>query len=111
MIAFYTDRCHDRRRTALQRSTPELMFYVAGADPYEGDRLGRLALSIEGLRERDSRVADLAASLGVPLVATMAGGYCADVDVIARIHANTLREAAGRIAGLKPCATPNQTSR
>jgi len=79
---------------ALTRVKPELIFYVAGADPYEGDRLGRLALSIEGLRERDSRVVDLAAHLRVPLVVTMAGGYCADVDVIARIHANTLREVS-----------------
>lgn len=89
--------------TALHRATPELIFYVAGADPYEGDRLGRLALSIEGLRDRDSRVVDLASQLSVPLVVTMAGGYCADVDVIARIHANTLREAAW--------ATATQTDR
>ena len=82
--------------TALHRAEPELIFYVSGADPYEGDRLGRLALSIEGLRERDSRVVDRAERLRVPMVVTMAGGYCADVDVIARIHANTVREAANQ---------------
>ena len=106
----YLDALDEALDTALRRAKPELIFYVAGADPYEGDRLGRLALSIEGLRERDSRVVDLASRLKVPLVVTMAGGYCADVDVIARIHANTVREAA-RIAGLKACATPNQTNR
>ncbi len=80
--------------TALARADPELVFYVAGADPYEGDRLGKLKLTIEGLRERDRRV--FAAARAVPMVVTMAGGYCPDVDTIASIHANTLREAASR---------------
>lgn len=80
--------------TAFTRARPELVFYVAGADPYEGDRLGKLKLTIEGLRERDRRV--FAAAGSVPCVVTMAGGYCPDVDTIARIHANTLREAASQ---------------
>ncbi|HUF24658.1 MAG TPA: histone deacetylase [Vicinamibacterales bacterium] len=92
----YLAALDDALETAHHRAKPELIFYVAGADPYEGDRLGKLALSIEGLRERDSRVVDLAARLRVPLVLTMAGGYCADVNVIARIHANTVREAANQ---------------
>jgi len=79
---------------AFERARPQMVFYVAGADPYEGDRLGKLALSVEGLRERDRRVFDAAAARRIPVVVTMAGGYGADVDVIARIHANTLREAA-----------------
>ena len=79
---------------AVNRGRPELLFYVAGADPYEGDRLGKLKLTIDGLRARDRRVFDAAATVGVPVVVTMAGGYCADVETIARIHANTLREAA-----------------
>ncbi len=88
--------------TSFARARPELVFYVAGADPYEGDRLGKLKLTIEGLRERDRRVFERARESGgpgVPCVVTMAGGYCPDVDMIARIHANTLREArsgAGR---------------
>ena len=80
--------------TALAHANPELVFYVAGADPYGGDRLGKLKLTIEGLRERDRRV--FAAARAVPMVVTMAGGYCPDVDTIASIHANTLREAASR---------------
>lgn len=79
--------------TATARSRPELIFYVAGADPYEGDRLGRLKLTVGGLRARDARVFDAASSIGSPVVVTMAGGYCVDIDVIARIHANTLQEA------------------
>ncbi len=80
----------------FRHARPEMVFYVAGADPYEGDRLGKLALSIEGLRERDERVFAATAAHSAPVVVTMAGGYCADVDVIARIHANTLREAVSR---------------
>ena len=83
--------------TAFERASPELVFYVAGADPYEGDRLGKLKLTLDGLRARDRRVFAAARELGgsdVPIVVTMAGGYCPDVDVIATIHANTLREAA-----------------
>ncbi|MDQ3068940.1 MAG: histone deacetylase [Acidobacteriota bacterium] len=84
---------------ALDRSRPELIFYVAGADPYEGDRLGKLKMTVDGLRERDRRVFAAARRFGragVPCVVTMAGGYCPDVDVIARIHANTIHEAACR---------------
>ena len=85
--------------TAIARSRPEMVFYVAGADPYEGDRLGRLKLTVEGLRARDARVFAHIRGFGgsgVPCVVTMAGGYCPDIDVITRIHANTLHEAAGR---------------
>ena len=85
--------------TAMARPRPDMVFYVAGADPYEGDRLGRLTLTIDGLRARDARVFAAVSALGVPAVVTMAGGYCPDVDVIARIHANTLREAGKRGSG------------
>lgn len=85
--------------TAFARAQPGLVFYVAGADPYEGDRLGKLTLTIDGLRARDRRVFERVRGVGgagVPCVVTMAGGYCPDVDTIARIHANTLGEAASR---------------
>ncbi|WP_418315427.1 histone deacetylase [Piscinibacter sakaiensis] len=54
---------------------PDLIFYLAGADPHEGDRLGRLKLSAAGLAERDRRVLDAARRRGVPLAMVMAGGY------------------------------------
>jgi acetoin utilization deacetylase AcuC-like enzyme len=90
--AAYLDALDKALDTAFTRGRPELVFYVAGADPYEGDRLGKLKLTMEGLRARDQRV--FAAASGTPCVVTMAGGYCPDVDTIARIHANTLRGAA-----------------
>ncbi len=73
---------------------PNLLFYVAGADAYEHDRLGRLSVSPEGLAERDRRVYRAADDLGVPVAVVMAGGYAADVDRIVEIHAHTVREAA-----------------
>lgn len=95
--AAYLDALDAALDTAFTRARPELVFYVAGADPYEGDRLGKLKLTIDGLRERDRRVFAQVRGFrgsGVSCVITMAGGYCPDVDTIARIHANTLREAS-----------------
>ena len=67
--------------------------YLAGADPYEGDRLGRLKITIDGLQERDRLVFDACRQRAIPVVITMSGGYSADVDAIVTIHANTIREA------------------
>ena len=69
------------------------MFYLAGADPYEGDRLGRLKLTIDGLRTRDRLVFDACRARNVPVVTAMSGGYAPDVDAIVTIHMNTIREA------------------
>jgi len=77
----------------LDGHAPELVFYLAGADPYEGDRLGRLRLTIEGLRERDRRVFQACRARDLPVVLTMSGGYAPDVDAIVTIHLNTIREA------------------
>ncbi len=87
----------------LDGQRPDLVFYLAGADPYEGDRLGRLRLTIEGLRARDQMVFDACRARNLPVVVAMSGGYAADVDAIVTIHANTIREAvarAGRAAQL-----------
>jgi acetoin utilization deacetylase AcuC-like enzyme len=73
---------------------PDIVFYLAGADPYEGDRLGKLALTIEGLRQRDAFVFDQCAAAGVPVAVSMGGGYAPDVEAIVTIHANTIREAS-----------------
>ena len=75
---------------AFLRARPDFVFYVAGVDPFEGDLLGRLALTSEGLRERDARVFARTSGSGVPVVVTMAGGYARDVDVIAELHAQTV---------------------
>jgi acetoin utilization deacetylase AcuC-like enzyme len=84
---------------ALERQHPDLVFYLAGADPYEGDRLGRLKLTIQGLRKRDRLVVERCE--GIPIAACMGGGYCPDVDTIAEIHANTVRELSRAAAAVR----------
>jgi acetoin utilization deacetylase AcuC-like enzyme len=78
----------------LNRHQPDFVFYLAGADPYEGDRLGRLKLTIEGLRIRDELVLSRCQRRNLPVAITMSGGYATDVDAIVTIHANTIRTAA-----------------
>ena len=77
----------------LDQQQPDLVFYLAGADPYEGDRLGRLKMSIEGLRARDRFVLESCRSRNIPAAIAMSGGYAPDVDAIVTIHVNTIREA------------------
>jgi acetoin utilization deacetylase AcuC-like enzyme len=79
------------RRQAAQ--PPGLAFYLAGADPHEGDRLGRLALTAHGLAERDRRVFRCLARHRVPVAVTMAGGYGHDIAVTVGIQLETVREA------------------
>jgi acetoin utilization deacetylase AcuC-like enzyme len=73
---------------------PDFVFYLAGADPYEGDRLGRLKLTIDGLARRDALVLERCRAASIPLVITMSGGYAQDVNAIVTIHANTIRIAS-----------------
>jgi len=72
---------------------PDIVFYLGGADPYEGDRLGRLALSIAGLRARDEYVLEECMARRVPVVTVMSGGYAADINDTVEIHCNTIRAA------------------
>ena len=78
----------------LNRHQPDFVFYLAGADPYEGDRLGRLKLTIEGLRARDELVFKNCRARNLPVAVTMSGGYATDVSAIIRIHSNTIHTAA-----------------
>ena len=78
----------------LNGNQPDFVFYLAGADPYEGDRLGRLKLTIDGLRRRDELVIGACRCAGLPLAISMSGGYAPDIDAIVTIHANTIRTAA-----------------
>lgn len=73
---------------------PQAVFYLAGADPYEGDRLGRLKLTIEGLARRDELVLTRCRAANLPTVVTMSGGYANDIDAIVTIHATTIRIAS-----------------
>lgn len=76
-----------------RRFTPGLVLYLAGADPHEGDRLGRLKLSFDGLEARDRRVMDWAASRHLPLVFAMGGGYGHDLEATVQVQVNTYRTA------------------
>jgi acetoin utilization deacetylase AcuC-like enzyme len=69
---------------------PDLILYQGGVDPFEGDRLGRLALTQAGLDARDALVAGLAKARGVPVAATLGGGYGADIGEVAARHARTI---------------------
>lgn len=77
-----------------QRFTPQLLFYLAGADPHEGDRLGRLAITHDGLEARDRRVFDWAWQRRLPIVFAMAGGYGRDMEDTLTAQLNTWRVAS-----------------
>ncbi|ABG04118.1 histone deacetylase superfamily [Rubrobacter xylanophilus DSM 9941] len=84
----------------LEGFRPQLAVYLAGADPFAGDRLGRLAVSKEGLAERDRIVLEGCRGRGVPVAVTMAGGYARDISDTVEIHLNSvLRAAALHAAG------------
>jgi len=70
---------------------PEIVFYLAGADPFGGDKLGRLALTIAGLRERDRYVLRECYEREIPVVTVMSGGYGKDINDTIEIHCNTIR--------------------
>ena len=70
---------------------PDIVFYLSGADPYENDQLGRLGLTMEGLRRRDESVLSFAKVRQVPIVTVMSGGYARDINDTVEIHCNTIR--------------------
>ena len=82
---------------ALQRLDrvfqPQLAIYLAGADPHEGDRLGRLKLTQSGMLARDRMVFDYVGKLGIPLAITMAGGYGHHIETTVAVHRQTVLEA------------------
>lgn len=79
---------------ALAQSGADLAIYLAGADPFERDRLGRMNVSMAGLAERDRIVFELCRRAGVPVAVAMSGGYAPDVEDIVAIHLQTIRLAA-----------------
>lgn len=79
----------------------DLAIYLAGADPFEGDRYGRLRLSRAGLEERDRMVLDSCRRRGIPVAIAMSGGYAREIDDIVAIHASTVRTAASHTAGVR----------
>jgi len=91
--ADYLDQLAAASYSIFDEFMPQIVFYVAGADPYIGDQLGRLDLTIAGLRARDERVFWDAVSRGIPIVSVAAGGYARRVEDLVTIHANTIRVA------------------
>ncbi|MGA9471216.1 MAG: histone deacetylase, partial [Terriglobales bacterium] len=72
---------------------PEIIFYQSGVDGLSQDRLGKLSLTMAGLKERDRQVMKLARAANVPLVITLGGGYADPIQLTVEAHANTFRTA------------------
>ena len=89
----YLDALEGALEKALDRSGAQLAIYLAGADPYEDDRLGRLRVSKEGLAERDRLVLESCRERGIPVAVTMAGGYAREVDDTVDIHFQSIERA------------------
>ena len=89
---------------AIPRAGAELAFYLAGADPWHGDRLGRLALTKDGLRRRDELVLDRLRDAGAAVCVVLAGGYAEDVRDTVDIHAATVAAVARHVEPRAPAA-------
>ena len=85
--------------SGLRQFEPELLCYIAGADPYREDQLGGLSLTIEGLKKRDELVFRVARARDIPVMVTFAGGYAHKVDDTVTIHCNTVVAAKEVLAG------------
>ena len=85
--------------SGLRQFSPELICYIAGADPYREDQLGGLALTIEGLKKREELVFRVARAKGIPVMVTYAGGYAQRVEDTVTIHCNTVVAAKEVFAG------------
>jgi acetoin utilization deacetylase AcuC-like enzyme len=92
----YLDELAAHLPRLLDALEPDLVFFNAGVDPHRDDRLGRLALSDEGLRRRDTFVVEQARSRGIPLVTVIGGGYAHDIEALALRHAIVFEVMAAR---------------
>ncbi len=90
----YLEKLRESLATIEKTNQFELAIYLAGADPFSGDRLGRMKLTKAGLAQRDTLVLEWCNSQGTPLAIAMSGGYAANVCDIVDIHAETIRQAS-----------------
>jgi len=90
----YLAALHAALPRVLAASGPDLVVYIAGADPHAGDQLGRLALSFDGLARRDAFVLDSCREVGIPVAVTIGGGYGRRIEDTVAAHARTARIAA-----------------
>jgi acetoin utilization deacetylase AcuC-like enzyme len=84
----------DGLQTALEAAAADLAIYLAGADPFEGDRLGRLSVTKAGLAERDRMVLEACGNRGIPVAVTMAGGYARNGEDTVDVHFQSIKRAA-----------------
>lgn len=88
----YLDTLHTALEYVWAHARPDVVYYLAGADPFVGDGLGRLALTKQGLHLRDQMVLQRVKSEGVPVVVVMAGGYGVDINDTVDIHYQTVKQ-------------------
>jgi acetoin utilization deacetylase AcuC-like enzyme len=88
----YLDRLDGALKVAMSFA-PDLVFYLAGADPFREDQLGGLSLTMVGLKRRDRLVFETALAQAVPVAVVLAGGYARDTDDTVSIHCNTAKAA------------------
>lgn len=93
----YLEMVYEGTHRAIMMSLPDLAIYIAGADPFEGDKLGKLKITKHGLAERDKIVFDLCEGAGLPVAIAMGGGYAPNIEDIVDIHTETIRQAAKRV--------------
>ena len=98
-VADYLKQLREAYNPAVAEFRPDVLFYVAGADPFMEDQLGGLLLTLDGLARRDRLVMGNALTEGVPVCVTLAGGYSFNVQDTVTIHANTVKAAAELLAG------------
>lgn len=98
----YLDAVEVGLAQAIEASRAELAIFLAGADPHENDRLGRLAVTMNGLAERDRLVFEALRTKGIPVVLTMAGGYGKDVNETVAIQWASVRRAIAQVKQLPP---------
>lgn len=92
--AEYLSALQDALAQLMQRFAPQLIIYLAGADPHEGDRLGRMKLTLAGLAARDRQVFELGRQHKIPIAVTMAGGYGKNIEDTVAVHIQTITLAS-----------------
>jgi acetoin utilization deacetylase AcuC-like enzyme len=106
----YLTRLNEALFRISSQFTPDFIFYLAGADPHVGDRLGRLSLSTQGLKSRDQRIFEWAHQMRCPLAFVMAGGYGTRLEDTLRVQLNTFHAAASAFQSWRNCEEKPHTS-
>ncbi|HUQ80355.1 MAG TPA: histone deacetylase [Gemmatimonadaceae bacterium] len=96
----------DHLPRVLSAAAPDLVIYLAGSDAHEGDRLGRLRLTFDGLARRDAMVLDACREVGIPVAVTIAGGYGRNIEDSVRAHVNTVAVASDKPSAIGKAKPP-----